>query len=214
MSENPKNANEPACSTGWLQKYEDNALGKLLMGCARRWLPDGQKDEAEDVVQETYVRVFTYTEPGRIGDHANYLIKVLRRICINRCKDQHLTAANTVQLDACRNDEDEDIPMELPDPKRGPEVEAVTNIESDRLMDRIRAQFEDLTEREKCLIEWHLAGLSNEQIAYVLDENIAVVRVAINRIVAKIRYRVNRGSKHKPERDGKQKNKGASSGTL
>lgn len=48
----------------------------------------------------------------------------------------------------------------------------------------------DLTKREKNLLALHLQGLSNDQIASALSEDVKITRVDMNAVVAKIRYRL------------------------
>lgn len=206
MTENQSNANQTG-GRGWGPVCEDNYLRKRLIGFAWRWLPEGEKDYAEDIVQEAYVRVFLYKDSSQVEDPANYLLKVVQRLSFDRsASPSRLTAANTVRLDALLNDENEEAFMELKDPGRGPELDAIANIGNDRLMAEIEAQSEDLTEREQHLLGWHLAGLSNEQIAHVMGEGIEVVKTDMNKVMAKMRYRL----KHPKEGRNPRKTKGES----
>ena len=67
--------------------------------------------------------------------------------------------------DAQKADEDERPMMELPDPRRGPEVDAEIKIDNERLLRILAEQCRDLTKREIDLLALHLQGYTNEEIA-------------------------------------------------
>ncbi|MGN4118616.1 RNA polymerase sigma factor, partial [Burkholderia gladioli] len=60
---------------------EDRALRRRLLALARRWLADGS--EAEDLVQDTYLRTATGDLPPTAAGHEAWLVTVLRHLCID-----------------------------------------------------------------------------------------------------------------------------------
>ncbi|WP_244123356.1 RNA polymerase sigma factor [Burkholderia gladioli] len=60
---------------------EDRALRRRLLALARRWLADGS--EAEDLVQDTYLRTATGDLPPTAAGHEAWLATVLRHLCID-----------------------------------------------------------------------------------------------------------------------------------
>ncbi|MEX3526946.1 MAG: sigma-70 family RNA polymerase sigma factor [Burkholderia sp.] len=60
---------------------EDRALRRRLLALARRWLADG--GEAEDLVQDTYLRTASGGLPPEAAGHEAWLVTVPRHLCID-----------------------------------------------------------------------------------------------------------------------------------
>jgi DNA-binding NarL/FixJ family response regulator len=80
--------------------------------------------------------------------------------------------------------------MELLDPGRGPEKDAEIKTDNEKLERALAIHSRDFDRREKTLLMLYLQGLGNEQIARIWNENVKVIRVDMNAMLAKLRYRV------------------------
>lgn len=183
---------------GWDQTYRNTyERGKRL---ARRRLPIEELNDIEDKLHDAYVRLLErIPDPSEIEDPENYALKAVQNVCIDRynCRSR-LKAEDCVPLDAPKSDKNEQSLVQLPDPGRGPDMNAEINEENEILLRKLNFHCADLTKREKDLLALHLQGLSNDQIAIAWCEDVKNIRVEMNALVAKIRYRLQHGQ-------GKQK---------
>lgn len=182
------NSDETGCS-GWNEIFEK--LRKPMIRFAERRLPAQDKADAEDIYQVAMLRAFKI-DPDRIDDKANYITKIVQNLCSDRRKRPwRLSPALTVPLDVQPNEENEELqPMPIPDSKRGPALDAEikeANEEFARILDFHCA---DLTNREKELLRLHLYAYTNEEIAALKDEDVKVIRVDLNAVKNKVRYRL------------------------
>jgi DNA-directed RNA polymerase specialized sigma24 family protein len=190
MTVNLNNTDESGCS-GWNEVFENIQLRKRLIGFAELRLPVQDKAYAEDIYQQAMLNAFE-VDPNRIDDKVNYLIKIVQ----NLCYDQHtrpgrLSPALTVLLDAQHNEENKELlPMQIPDPKRGPALDAEVKEQNEKYLRTLALHSTDLTEREKELLRLHLCGFTNKEIAVRKGEDVKVIRADMNAVKAKIRYRV------------------------
>jgi RNA polymerase sigma factor (sigma-70 family) len=161
------------------------------MAFAYRLLPDEDRDSAEDIVQDALYRVTTGTDPAQIADKLNFVYKVIQNLCFDRYRSR-LQPASIVCLDAPQNPEREEWYMQLRDPGRDPELNAEINEQVENFLRRLAANCADLSEREKKLLSLRLQGWTNEEIARALHVGVTVVRLDMNKVVAKIRYRLKR----------------------
>lgn len=149
-------------------------------------------NDAEDMVQDAFARLLdSVPDAAGIEDANNYFLKVLQNARIDRSHSRsRLSAENSVSLDASKNEDDEQPIMELRDPARGPAMDAEIKIDNEKLLRTLESHCADLTKREKNLLALHLQGLSNDQIASAWREDVKIIRVDMNAVVAKIRYRL------------------------
>lgn len=197
MSESHRKAAEVG-RKGWDLTYSNTyQRGKRL---ARRRLPIEEVDDAEDKLHDAYVRLLERVpDADGIADRDNYALKAVQNICIDRCKSRsRLAAEHSVPLDTRKDDENDQPLLELPDPERSPEMNAQINEQTEILLRQLKFQCADLTVREKRLLVLHLQGFLNDEIARDWDEDVKIIRVEMNAVLAKIRYRLQHGQ-------GKQK---------
>lgn len=174
----------------WDPIFEDVLLRKRYIKFAELHLPVEDKADAEDIVQQAILKVMNI-DPNRIDDKVNYLLKAVQRLCYDRYKRRRLSPANTVQLDAPANEEnDQERAMEIRDPKRGPMLDAEIKEQNANYLRILAENSTDLSDREKDLLTMHLCGFDTEEIAAALSEDVKVIRAEMNAVIAKIRYRV------------------------
>ena len=117
--------------------------------------------EAEDLVQETYVRAIEAM--GRLREHSNvkaWLYTILRNIRLNQVR-QRRTRPKLVELDAHENAADLVI-----DSGRDPHALYVSKVECEQVRDAIRQLSQEF--REIILLR-EFAELSYQEIAALLD---------------------------------------------
>ena len=166
---------------------------------SRRRSPIEELDNAEDLVQDAWVNVLIRRpDVEGLEKPESSVLKAVQNVCFDRYnRRSRLRAENTVYLDAQKADEDERPMMELPDPRRGPEMDAEIKIDNERLLRILAAHCRDLTKRERDLLALHLQGYTNEEIASAWGEDVKVIRTDMNAVLAKVRYRLqHRQAKH------------------
>jgi RNA polymerase sigma factor (sigma-70 family) len=161
---------------------------------ARRRL--GNSDDAFVVVQDSTVRLLRLIpNPDRIADRRNYWIKTVQNQCNDLLRQRIRAAARTVSLDTPVSDDDdnESPPLDPPDRSRGPQMDAEINEKTENLLRELESHCDGLTKREKDLLALHLRGLSNDQIASAWRDDVKIIRVDMNAVLVKIRYRLKHG---------------------
>ena len=106
----------PATTTAPARRLDPNHLGDHLDRLYRAaWALCGSREDAEDLVQETYARILQKPRMLRSDDDLGYLLRVLRNTHFSRLR----TAARRPRLDALPDDDFE----RLEDHRvRGPEA--------------------------------------------------------------------------------------------
>lgn len=187
-------------SSGWNPVLEDGQLRKRIITFAELHLPVQDKADAEDIFQQAILKALS-VDPNRIEDKINYLLKIVQNLCYDRHKRPwRLAPANAVLLDAQNNEDYEEPFMQLRDPKRGPVIDAEIKEQNANYLRTLAMHSTDLSAREKELLKMRLCGFDNDEIATARGEDVKVIRVEMNAVIAKIRYRV-RSKKRNPEVD-------------
>lgn len=191
------NSDETGCS-GWNEIFEK--LRKPMIRFAELRLPAQDKADAEDIYQVAMFRA-SRIDPDGIEDKANYITKIVQNLCYDqRERPWRLPPALTVLLDAQRNEENEEsLPVQLPDPKRGPELDAQVKEENEEYARTLELYCADLSDRVKELLRLHVHGYTNEEIAAKTGEDVKVIRVDLNAVRNKVCYRL-RSKKRTPRR--------------
>lgn len=126
----------------------------------------GNADDADDVVQETFLRVWQRArtwEPGRVQ-----LTTWLHRIAHNLCIDRIRRRRHTIEYDDSQSD---DAPSQL-------ESEAAAA----ELSDRVSAALAALQERQRtALLLCHYQGLTNRQAAEILEISVEALESLLAR---------------------------------
>lgn len=185
------NTTEETGCRGWSIIYEDRQLRKRAISFAERLLPIQDKAEGEDIYQRAIVRLLKI-DPNRIDDKVNYLLKTIRNLCYDwRSKPWRLSPVITVLPDSQRNEENEELLlMRIPDPKRGPALDAEVKEQNEKYLRTLALHCTDLDKRERELLSLHLCGYTPKEIAAEKGEDVKVVSADMNAVMAKIRYRV------------------------
>jgi len=85
--------------------------------------------------------------------------------------------------------------MPVPDPGFNPEEDEERKEENNRLHRIVEDCSQKLTVREKALLDLHLKGETKQEIATAFGENVKQIRVEINALMTKMRYRCKRDNK-------------------
>jgi RNA polymerase sigma-70 factor (ECF subfamily) len=128
----------------------------------------GNRAEAEDIVSETFARVWSTADQIRTGTVKAYLLVIARNIYRTRLRKLRT-----------RTELDEG----LIDPKPGPEAAADARLELRRVLTRLQSLSE--TDRAALLMQAH-QGLSTEEIAVALGSSVAAVKIRIHRVRQKL----------------------------
>jgi RNA polymerase sigma factor, sigma-70 family len=138
------------------------------------------KDEylAEDIFQETFLKVINTLKQGRYQEQGKFLPWVLR-IARNLAIDHFRKSSKRPVI---TDNEGTDILENL-------DVEAETNMEEDMIRDQTQQQVRDMIQKlpekqKEVLIYRHYAGLSFKDIADLTD-------VSINTALGRMRYALN-----------------------
>jgi len=152
----------------------------------------GNTGDAYDVVQESTMRLLRLSpNPSRISDRKNYFFKVVQNQCYELLRKRINEANRTISRDTRSNDEDRArLTREVRDGNRDPEMDAKIKEENEKLTSILKSRSADLTLREKKLLILHLQGFTNAEIANEWGEDVKVIRVEMNALLAKIRHRV------------------------
>jgi RNA polymerase sigma-70 factor, ECF subfamily len=169
------------------QVFENNS--KKLYNLALRLVGDRQR--AEEVVQETFLRAWDRAETFREGARVSTW---LYRICANLAYD-YLRAKryrDAVSLETpVRGDEggSDELGDRLPAPVETPAEEAGRN----EIRDAVRELMDELPERERTvLILRHYEGMTFERIAEALDLTSRTVQNCLRRARTKLFYGLRR----------------------
>lgn len=134
-----------------------------------RWLTRSEHD-AEDLVQEAYLRAFRSFDSYRGGDPRAWLLSIVRNTCYSwlRQRRGHLA-------DAAAAEDPEEVPD---DPAAGPEAQVIRH--ADGLL--VRGALEELpVEFREAVVLRELEGLSYKEIAEVAGVPLGTVMSRISR---------------------------------
>lgn len=186
-----KAANVPLKS--WDQLHQDKY--PQMVNLAGRRLPIEERYSDEDIVQDAYVRLLQrHPDPGDLTDPKNFYLRTIQNLSFDRGKSRsRLRRENVVSIDALRSEEEKGMAYELADPGRGPAMDAEIKIDNEKYRRTLDSLSEDFTDREKALLALHLEGYTSEEIASMWGEDVKVIRVDKNAVLAKIRYRAQHG---------------------
>lgn len=152
-------------------------------------------DFAEDIVVAAAVKLLNVL-PDHRRINSRYRRNYWFRVVVNQTRD-HLRehgkeAAMFIQLDAPlnENEDGEEQYLQVPDPCSNPEEILEMKEEAESLRARFESRRGKLTEREQALLKLGCEGLTNDEIAVELGENVKVIRVEINALKSKLRYRL------------------------
>jgi RNA polymerase sigma-70 factor (ECF subfamily) len=142
----------------------------------------GHEQDAEDVVQETFLRAFR--EIRRFESRSSFATW-LYRIAVNCSHDvlrQHPKTGSRPSLD----DPDGGVALELADTSVG--ADPMRELESRRIDERVRSAMSGLSDQERsAFVMRHFEGLSIEEIGRVLNLKTSAAKHSVFRAVQKLR---------------------------
>jgi RNA polymerase sigma-70 factor (ECF subfamily) len=144
-----------------------------------------RKADAEDLVQDTFVRVLS---SGRkimeLNQPLAFVFRVMRNQWIDHLRKRRV---RTESLDDPLNVElQNELPVYTPTVQR--------DLENKELLNAIRQNKLRLSDREKLLLTLMAEGLSYEEIAEMLNEDLRIIRYECTALKTKLKYRFrNRG---------------------
>ena len=140
---------------------------------------------AEDLVQQTILRVLTYIPDIRkIKEPRRFLMRTMWNVWADRRPQQ------MVSLDDSETTESLEIELAV-------KVDLWRRLESEELLKTLLDEQRRLSNREKQLLNLHLRGWTNQEIANSLGEDIRVIGMDINKLKAKLRYRLRKRKQRK-----------------
>lgn len=148
-----------------------------------RWLTRNEHD-AEDVVQEAYLRAFKFFDGYRGGDSRAWILKIVRHTCFT------WLARNRPTEIVASDDEDDERAVAQDAPRSDPETLLLQRLDSEllnRLIDQLATPYREI------LVLREIEDLSYREIAEVLALPIGTVMSRLARARAKLQ-RAARGS--------------------
>ena len=139
------------------------------------WALCGSREEAEDLVQETYARVLAKPRLLRNDDDLGYLLSVLRNTFVS----VHRAAARRPRTEAPAEG------VELPDPRSGSRPDAVA--EAREVFGAIAALPDDYRDT---LIAVDVAGLSYREAGKLLGAKEATITTRLHRARNQVAHRL------------------------
>jgi RNA polymerase sigma factor (sigma-70 family) len=138
----------------------------MLFGLARRIM--GSPDDAMDALQDSCVKAWAAIGDLHGGSFRSWMSTIVARTCLDRVRSRRETTPV----------EDEDRVIPLPDPRPGPEAQALA-AQRLRLIERALGT---LSEDHRAIVLMRdLSGLRYEEIAAALDVPIGTVRSRLAR---------------------------------
>jgi RNA polymerase sigma-70 factor (ECF subfamily) len=169
------------------RQLDPNALGDHIDRLYRAaWSLCGSRDEAEDLVQETFARVLRKPRVLRSEDDLGYLLRVLR----NTFFSQRRTASRRPQTTA--------MPEDIDVMEDHSAVQPEAFIESDELYGAIAALPQDFRD---ALVAIDVVGLSYREAARALRVREATITTRLHRARQRVAKSMEPGRADTPKRD-------------
>ncbi len=163
----------------WTEAYETHF--ERLYAYALHRLTNGNQGEAEELAGEAFLRAMKYVkEPEAVKNLLAYLFVTARRILI--LKRRRENSQNMQSLES------------LVEAGREPKVEFDVHsfLETEEYVAAYKLKRGPLPRREETLITLHLEGYTCSEIAAILQEDERVTRSDLNRVRAKVHYRLSK----------------------
>lgn len=146
--------------------------GQWVYNLAYRMI--GDRDEAEDVAQEAFVRAFTAIKGFRRGSSfSTWLYRVAANVCLDEIKRRRRRPAPASALMS-----DDDQPPDPPDPA----PDAAAQVEAAERRELVRRAIAALPAHHRLpLVLYDLQGCSYDEIAGIMKTNIGTVKSRLNR---------------------------------
>ena len=137
-------------------------------------------EDADDLVNDTVVRILrSRRQPSELDEPIAWVFLIMKRIWID-----HLRKAKRAHFESI-DDPERELQRELP----GFDPTVHRDLENKNLLDAIRQKTAKLTARERLLLELMSEGMTCEEIAELLNEDLRITRYDCNALKAKLKYR-------------------------
>ena len=144
-----------------------------------------QREDAEDVTQETFVRMFRAAERyDQNRPFSAWLFTIAARLCIDQVRRRRMITVSLSRVDPGSGEEQT---MDIEDPGLGP-AEETSRLEEER---RTRVLIDSLPPHYRIVVMLrHQEDLSYEEIADALELPLGTVKARIHRARALLRQRL------------------------
>jgi RNA polymerase sigma-70 factor (ECF subfamily) len=155
-----------------VEKYQQQIFRLGLRMC-------GERRDAEDLVQETFINVFRYLEGFRYeAKFKNWLFRIATTTCLKRKRKRRHAPARELSLEDFMPQEDDALPETVPTWARLP-LEQVLNEE---LAQHLQTAIAALPKKYRMVVALRdMEGFSTEETAEVLNLSTANVKVRLHR---------------------------------
>jgi len=134
------------------------------------------EEDALDATQESFIKI--YKNLSKFNEQSKFQTWVYR-IVVNTCKDMLRKNKNVIYIDAgYKNEDEEDMPLEIPDKGPGPEEVLERKSESQFIL-KCLDMLSD--EQREVIILRDMRGLPYEEIADILECSIGTIKSKISR---------------------------------
>ena len=181
-------SDEGNCSN-WNSFFANQHQWKRGLALAIRILKDPV--EAEDVLQDASLRVIKHPDKK---NKPSYFLKTVQNLCFSRLRRRsYVMLAHATPLDELSREESKEANMQI---EEDCGFSSGMDDEREKKTERFRRIVSDcsqkLTNREKELLGLKMKGCDSLEIARRCQEDVTVIRVALNRLMNKMRYRCRR----------------------
>jgi RNA polymerase sigma-70 factor, ECF subfamily len=139
--------------------------------------------EAEDAVQDAYLKAYAAFAQYEGGDSAAWLLKIVRNSAISLLR-RRKTRANVIVLRDLMSPDDPEIEAALGDDRRGPEEQLIAKVEQLAVREAVGSLTEIFRE---VIVLREIEGLSYKDIAAITDLPIGTVMSRIARARSALR---------------------------
>ena len=147
----------------------------------------GTRADAEDAVQDAYVRAYRAFHQLQGEDIRPWLLTIVRNVCYRRLQERR-RVGNVISLDeAIGSRGDTLLQTEIASPQRSPEQDAIANSERSMLMEAIRALPPVFRE---VIVLREIEELSYREIADIIGAPTGTVMSRLSRARAELRARL------------------------
>jgi RNA polymerase sigma-70 factor (ECF subfamily) len=173
---------DPAAFEQLVRRYADSVLGYLFH-------MTGNRDEAEDLFQETFKRVHQKAHTFRGGHFKSWLFTIATRVGIDRSRRRRRLAV--VSLDAqsdCGEDDSASLAARTVDDDAPDPADEALKAEQTA---RVRTAVESLPEKQRAtLVLAYYQQLTYREVAEVLGCSIGTVKVQMSRALATLAHKL------------------------
>ncbi len=150
---------------------------KLIKTLIRKMIKD--EDDVEDLVQETFIKAYKSLDRFQSNyTFSSWIYKIASNSCIDFLRKKRLNIVSLDQPFTNKNDDEDNIHLEIEDNSYQPDIEFINNERKNALIDSI----ENLPEKYKIIIKMrHEEELDYNEIAEKLNLPLGTVKVHLFR---------------------------------